>query len=375
MERYTKRMTDCWIKTKSGKDYTNKTQDYDAMLKLADYEDYDEKGLLVRLPFKLGDTYYRLLIGKIYANEFTCLSTIITFMENHDFGRTVFSSAEEAMAALNLERQKDGSVEKLLQSALKLPCKVGTTIYVLSDKEDGIYQRIKNDVVEGYYLDDKDELYLIPTYLWHKQPISEIGKTIFFSEEEAKKALLSQHKKIGEMKDHFILIEETRTVLVKIKTENVEEAIQEVEAAYERDAICLNNPDYIADGTIYHDETEIWEECLQEGIDFNYIEIKKNKEGILDKLPNSFPRYSAEQTSDAFAEPFIIRDNWIDEGNPAEYYSVSGVFQTFDSEEEAQAYADQLNQTEVSFSEKQETQSEPSFSERQEALKKLLQMC
>lgn len=36
MERYTKRMTDCWIKTKSGKDYTNKTQDYDAMLKLRD---------------------------------------------------------------------------------------------------------------------------------------------------------------------------------------------------------------------------------------------------------------------------------------------------------------------------------------------------
>lgn len=283
MERYTKRMTDCWIKTKSGKDYTNKTQDYDAMLKLADYEDYDEKGLLVRLPFKLGDTYYRLLNGKIYANEFTRLSTIITFMENHDFGRTVFSSAEEAMAALNLERQKDGSVEKLLQSALKLPCKVGTTIYVLSDKEDGIYQRIKNDVVEGYYLDDKEELYLIPTYLWHEQPISEIGKTIFLSEEEAKKALLSQYN-------------------------------------------------------------------------------------------NSFPRYSAEQTSDAFAEPFIIRDNWIDEGNPAEYYSVSGVFQTFDSEEEAQAYADQLNQTEVSFSEKQETQSEPSFSERQEALKKLLQL-
>lgn len=289
MERYTKRMTDCWIKTKSGKDYTNKTQDYDAMLKLADYEDYDEKGLLVRLPFKLGDTYYRLLNGKIYANEFTCLSTIITFMENHDFGRTVFSSAEEAKAALNLERQKDGSVEKLLQSTLKLPCKVGTTIYVLSDKEDGVYQRIKNDVVEGYYLDDKEELYLIPTYLWHDQPISEIGKTIFLSEEEAKKALLSQNK----------------------------------------------------------------------------------NGGVLNELSE---RYTVEQTSDAFAEPFIIRDNWIDEGNPAEYYSVSGVFQTFDSEEEAQVYVDQLNQTEVSFSGKQEAQSETSFSERQEALKKLLQL-
>ena len=82
---------------------------------------------------------------------------------------------------------------------------------------------------------------------------------------------------------------------------------------------------------------------MQEGIDFNYIEIKK-KEGILDKSPNSFPRYSVEETSDAFADPFIIRDNWIHEGNPARYYSVSGVYQTFESEKDAQTYADPLNQ-------------------------------
>ena len=73
-------------------------------------------------------------------------------------------------------------------------------------------------------------------------------------------------KKTGEKKDHFILIEETRTVLVKIKTESVEEAIQEVEAAYERDAICLNNPDYITDGTIYHDETESGKNVCKKGL-------------------------------------------------------------------------------------------------------------
>lgn len=197
MERITERMTDCWIKTRSGKDYTNKTQDYDAMLKLADYEDYDEKGLLVRLPLKLGDTYYRLLNGKIYANEFTCLSTIITFMENHDFGRTVFSTYEEAERA-----QKRQEKEKIKRNP---PCSIGTTIYILVDWEDGAYQRIKNDIVKGYFLDDKEELYLIPTYLWHDQPISEIGKTIFFSEDEAKKALLSQYKKTGEKKDQPIV--------------------------------------------------------------------------------------------------------------------------------------------------------------------------
>lgn len=39
MERLTERKTSCWIKTKSGKDYTNYTQDWDAISKLADYED------------------------------------------------------------------------------------------------------------------------------------------------------------------------------------------------------------------------------------------------------------------------------------------------------------------------------------------------
>lgn len=39
MERLTERKTPCWIKTKSGKDYTNYTQDWDAIDKLTHYED------------------------------------------------------------------------------------------------------------------------------------------------------------------------------------------------------------------------------------------------------------------------------------------------------------------------------------------------
>mgnify|MGYP005783976361 FL=1 len=39
MQRITERKTSCWIKTKSGKDYTNYTQDWDAISKLAAYED------------------------------------------------------------------------------------------------------------------------------------------------------------------------------------------------------------------------------------------------------------------------------------------------------------------------------------------------
>lgn len=39
MERITERKTSCWIKTKSGKHYTNYTKDWDAISELAAYED------------------------------------------------------------------------------------------------------------------------------------------------------------------------------------------------------------------------------------------------------------------------------------------------------------------------------------------------
>lgn len=50
------------------------------------------------------------------------------------------------------------------------------------------------------------------------------------------------------------------------------------------------------------------------------------------------PRYTVEQTSDAFADPFIIRDNTVPEGQDGQYYDVDGIYQTFETEEEAQEY-------------------------------------
>lgn len=52
------------------------------------------------------------------------------------------------------------------------------------------------------------------------------------------------------------------------------------------------------------------------------------------------PHYTVEQTSDAFADPFIIRDNFVPEGRDGQYYSVGGIYQTFESEEAAQKYID-----------------------------------
>ena len=56
--------------------------------------------------------------------------------------------------------------------------------------------------------------------------------------------------------------------------------------------------------------------------------------------------YTVEQTSDAFAAPFIIRDNAVPEGQDGQYYDVGGIYQTFETEEKAQEYADALNKAE-----------------------------
>ena len=54
------------------------------------------------------------------------------------------------------------------------------------------------------------------------------------------------------------------------------------------------------------------------------------------------PAYQVEETSDAFDEPYIIRDTVT-----GEYYDIDDVYQTFESEEEAQAFAARLNSGDV----------------------------
>ena len=68
-----------------------------------------------------------------------------------------------------------------------------------------------------------------------------------------------------------------------------------------------------------------------------FVPVKEEKET---------PHYTVEQTSDAFAAPFIIRDNTVPEGQDGQYYDVDGIYQTFETEEEAQEYADTLNSAE-----------------------------
>ena len=81
------------------------------------------------------------------------------------------------------------------------------------------------------------------------------------------------------------------------------------------------------------------------------------------------PHYTVELTSDAFADPFIIRDNTVPYGEDGQYYDVDGIYQTFETEEEAQEYADTLNSAEnivKLFAQKDEERSQQEQSDIQD---------
>ena len=54
--------------------------------------------------------------------------------------------------------------------------------------------------------------------------------------------------------------------------------------------------------------------------------------------PEGFKRYVVEETSDAFEEPFIIRDQ-----QTGRYYDLDDIYQTFETRKEAEAFAVRLN--------------------------------
>lgn len=113
MERFTRRIS-------TGEaipaDWSITEKNYDKCLqKLADYEDLEEQGKLIKLSCRVGDTVYYLWKGEISEMEVTEISvgieeplyemryinnaTRIHFYEK-EFGQTIFHTPEEARVAL-----------------------------------------------------------------------------------------------------------------------------------------------------------------------------------------------------------------------------------------------------------------------------------
>ena len=91
--------------------YTNCEEGYCAMEKLADYEDLEEQGRLIKLPCKVGDDVYYIL-G--IPNKTPCTIDKCTFelSDINKIGKTLFLTREEAEAKLKeLRGEGNGSME------------------------------------------------------------------------------------------------------------------------------------------------------------------------------------------------------------------------------------------------------------------------
>ena len=101
---------------------------------------------------------------------------------------------------------------------------------------------------------------------------------------------------------------------------------------------------------IYVDSEGVREEFISEWQAEDYL--KEIRQELADQDATEWlmmerakiPRFTVELTSDAFADPFIIRDNHSPFTDLERYYSEGDFYLTFEDEEEAQQYADKLNQ-------------------------------
>ena len=71
----------------------------------------------------------------------------------------------------------------------------------------------------------------------------------------------------------YISVEEMRSTVVEVEAETEAEAIGKVENAYAEDEICLNDVDYIDDGTCFYNETDKWDCAVKAGFTVNFQKI------------------------------------------------------------------------------------------------------
>ena len=64
--------------------------------RLAEYEDLEEKGLLLRLPCKVGDTVYHVVQGRIIEVSNVDLFFLLLSVAENRFNNSVFLTKEEA---------------------------------------------------------------------------------------------------------------------------------------------------------------------------------------------------------------------------------------------------------------------------------------
>ena len=84
----------------SKEDWENCQTIDDVVDKLADYEDLEEQGRLVKLPCKVGDTVYHVVQGRIVEVSNVDLFFLLLSVAENRFNNSVFLTKSEAEAKL-----------------------------------------------------------------------------------------------------------------------------------------------------------------------------------------------------------------------------------------------------------------------------------
>ena len=101
MERLTKRIGNSVVYSEFNSNNSDGCYEMldNCLHKLAEYEDAEEQGLLLRLPCKVGDTVYSVVKDGLQIFELK-FSLDFYVRRMSDFGKTVFLTKEEAGQAL-----------------------------------------------------------------------------------------------------------------------------------------------------------------------------------------------------------------------------------------------------------------------------------
>lgn len=72
----------------------------------------------------------------------------------------------------------------------------------------------------------------------------------------------------------YIAVEEMRSTVVEVEAESESKAISKVEKAYYNDDICLDDVQYVDEGSAYfRDETDDWTHCIKDGYERHFQKI------------------------------------------------------------------------------------------------------
>lgn len=188
--------------------------------RLAEYEDLEEQGLLLRSPIKVGDTVYvlckNIVIEKqVYDVQYRGGITYqkgqrwyvniggLTYYEM-DFGKTVFLTQEEAEQKLKekemgirpsysnystkriIERLTE--YEDLEEKGLmaRLPVPIGTTVYEFEPLNKTVKECTARTIIKYTMYDDSIWFNFADGYM---KDIKDFGKTVFLTREEAEQKL------------------------------------------------------------------------------------------------------------------------------------------------------------------------------------------